>query len=218
MANEPAKLRAPVLDPVERVSEVIFGVLMALTFTGSLSVATAGHQEIRTLMLSALGCNIAWGLTDAVMYLLSALTERQRKAALLRRIQTTADPREAHRLIADALPGQLLEHAGEGALETLRQRLLSVAASPTELDTRDCSGALAVFVLVVIATLPVVLPFFFISDAATALRVSNLLALATLFAGGFALGRFAGGRPWRYGLGMAVIGAALVAIIIGLGG
>jgi hypothetical protein len=37
--------RARVLDPIERTSEVIFGLLMAMTFIGSLSVATAGPRK-----------------------------------------------------------------------------------------------------------------------------------------------------------------------------
>jgi hypothetical protein len=40
------------------VTEVIVGVLMALTFTGSFSVASHG-REVRTMMWAALGCNLA---------------------------------------------------------------------------------------------------------------------------------------------------------------
>jgi VIT1/CCC1 family predicted Fe2+/Mn2+ transporter len=71
--------RTRVLDPIERVSEVIFGVLMAMSFIGSLSVATAGREEVRTVMVAALGCNLAWGLVDGIMYLVAALTERTRE-------------------------------------------------------------------------------------------------------------------------------------------
>ena len=38
-----------VLDPIDRVSEILFGLIMVLSFTGSLSVAVAG----RTLTLGA---------------------------------------------------------------------------------------------------------------------------------------------------------------------
>jgi VIT1/CCC1 family predicted Fe2+/Mn2+ transporter len=218
MAGEESKKRAPVLDPIERVSEVVFGVLMALTFTGSLSVATAGRDEVRTMMLTALGCNLAWGLTDAVMYLVGTLTERHRKVALLRRLQATQDARVAHRLIAEALPEQLAEGAGEDALEALRKRLAAIGAVPARLGVQDYAGALGVFVLVVLATFPVVIPFMFIGETAIALRVSNALALVTLFIGGFILGRYAGGSPWRYGFGMAAVGVVLVIAIIALGG
>ena len=162
--------RRSALDPIERVSEVVFGVLMALSFTGALSVATAGREEVRTMMLTALGCNLAWGLTDAVMYLVGTVVERSREAA--------------------------------GA----------------KLAWADYAGALEVFVLVVLATFPVVVPFIFLRDTALALRASNALAIATLFAGGYALGRYAEASPWRFGLALAAIGVVLVGAIVALGG
>ena len=70
---------ARVLDPFDRVSEVIFGVLMAMTFIGTLNIATAASQEVRTVMIAVLGCNVAWGLTDGVMYLVGIITERTRE-------------------------------------------------------------------------------------------------------------------------------------------
>ena len=69
MTVEAAAPREPVLSPVDRISEMLFGLLMALTFTGAVSVAESGKAEIRTMFLAALGCNLAWGLVDAIMYL-----------------------------------------------------------------------------------------------------------------------------------------------------
>jgi VIT1/CCC1 family predicted Fe2+/Mn2+ transporter len=70
-------MRIPrLLDPIDRVSEVIFGLIMVLTFTGTLSVSEADRLEVRAMVVSALGCNIAWGIVDAMMYLLAVLTER----------------------------------------------------------------------------------------------------------------------------------------------
>src|SRR5438094_10039595 len=56
-----------VLEPIDRVSEVLFGLIMVLTFTGSLSVAEAGRENIRTMLIGALGCNLAWGIIDGVL-------------------------------------------------------------------------------------------------------------------------------------------------------
>ena len=74
------------------------------------------------------------------------------------------------------------------------------------------------FLLVVLATFPVVIPFIFIAETALAMRVSNAVALVMLFAAGHAFGRYAGGVPWRSGLAMMGIGAALVVATIALGG
>jgi hypothetical protein len=65
-----------VLAPAERTSEVLFGLIMVLTFTGSLSVTEAGRGDVRTMLIAALGCNLAWGIIDAVFYLMGALAER----------------------------------------------------------------------------------------------------------------------------------------------
>jgi VIT1/CCC1 family predicted Fe2+/Mn2+ transporter len=64
----------------------------------------------------------------------------------------------------------------------------------------------------------VVLPFLFISDAVRALRVSNLVALAMLFAVGFAFARLTGRRPWLVGVLMVLLGGVLVSITMALGG
>jgi hypothetical protein len=53
------------LDPMDRISEVLFGVIMVLTFTGALSIATADRLEVREMLVGALGCNLAWGVIDA---------------------------------------------------------------------------------------------------------------------------------------------------------
>ena len=52
------------LSVVDRVSELLFGLFMALTFVGAVSVTDAGQGEIRSMFAAALGCNLAWGLVD----------------------------------------------------------------------------------------------------------------------------------------------------------
>ena len=78
--------RTRLLDPVDRVSEILFGLIMAVTILGSLSVATAGKEEMRTVTAAALGCNLAWGLVDAVMFVVRTATERTRNRVLARNI------------------------------------------------------------------------------------------------------------------------------------
>src|SRR5512138_2415613 len=86
-----------VLEPVERVSEVLFGLIMVLTFTGSLSVAEAGREDIRTMLIGALGCNLAWGIIDGVFYLMGCLAEKGKGIKALHALRRTADPQKAQR-------------------------------------------------------------------------------------------------------------------------
>src|ERR1043166_2863403 len=92
------------LDPNDRISEVLFGLIMVLTFTGSLSVADSGREDVRAMLIGALGCNIAWGIIDGVLYLMDCLSERGRDIRALRAARQAVDPEEARRVIADALP------------------------------------------------------------------------------------------------------------------
>ncbi len=225
MTGVPAVAAVPppsrrVLDPIERMSEVLFGLIMALTFTGSVSAATGGREEIRTILFGALGCNIAWGLVDAVMYLLNTLTNRARGLTLMRQVRDSADQAAARRVISDALPEPVAPLIRAEELEHLRRAFAGMKDLPprAHLQFSDFKGAVAVFLLVAISTFPLVIPFLFMQDPLRALRVSNAVALALLFLVGHTLGRFSGQGAWRMGLSMIGIGVALVALTIALGG
>ena len=83
MATEATKPRNRLLDPVDRISEVLFGLIMVLTSTGTLSVISAGRAETRTMIIGALGCNLAWGIIDAGMYLMGCLADRGRELLMI---------------------------------------------------------------------------------------------------------------------------------------
>lgn len=209
-----------VLDPMERLSEVLFGLIMVLTFTGSLGAATAGREEIRTMLIGAIGCNLAWGIVDAAMFLMAQLAERGRGLLAYRTARHSGDPERARQAIAEALPPIVAAVMTPGELDAIRERLRSQPEPPPtpRLVARDFRGALGVFLLVFLSTFPVAVPFLLMHEAQTALRVSNAIALAMLFLTGHALGRLAGRHAIGTGLLMMLIGVALVAITIALGG
>ncbi|MBD9631526.1 hypothetical protein BWR15_17085 [Pseudomonas sp. T] len=209
-----------VLEPIDRITEVIFGLLMAMTFIGSLSVATSGREEVRTMLIAALGCNLAWGLADAVIFLMRTWTERTRSRTLLERLQGGTEPRAGQSLIAAELPPRIAAAAGAEGLEVLRLRMLGSAGTPIEarIGWADIKGALATFLLVVLATFPLVIPFLLIDQTGPAIRASNAVALVMLFISGWMLARYSGGSPWAGGIALAVVGTALLFAIIALGG
>ena len=208
-----------VLDPVERVSEVLFGLIMVLTFTGTLSVATAGRAEVREMLVGAIGCNLAWGIVDAVMYLLSTLANRGRGFELFRAVRAAANVDQARAIVVAALPPVVAGVMNPPEIESLRVRLAGLPApGRARLAAVDLKGALGVFLLVFCSTFPVVVPFLIVADPAFALRMSNVVAVTMLFLGGVSLGRFSGLPPIGLGLAMAGLGVGLVALTIVLGG
>jgi hypothetical protein len=92
------------LEPVERISEFLFGLIMILTVTCSFNVGKADRGSVRVMLLEALGCNVAWGIIDAFFYLLNSLGQKGQRSALLSRLRRTFEPREARRIVAEALP------------------------------------------------------------------------------------------------------------------
>jgi len=220
MLDNGIKSSKRVLEPYERISEVLFGLIMVLTFTGSLSVAGAGREEVRTMLIGALGCNLAWGVIDAIMYLMACLSERGEAIRALRAVRASADPSLAHGVIAAALPPLVASALSTAEFEAIRQRLEQLPAPPARvrLGKDEWLGALGVFLLVFVSTLPVVLPFAFVDDARRALRLSNGIAVVMLFLCGYVWGRHAGRRPWAMGLSMVLVGIALVGMTMVLGG
>lgn len=209
-----------VLEPIDRVSEVLFGLIMVLTFTGSLSVAEAGRDDVRAMLVGALGCNLAWGIIDAILYLMGCLAEKGRGLFAFHAARRTADPTEAQRLIADAVPAAIASVLTPAELEAVRQRLIQLPEPPprAQLSKEDWLGAGGVFLLVFLCTFPVVIPFLLMSHAGPALRVSNLVAIVMLFATGYAFGRMTARNPWLVGLVMVVLGLILVGMTMALGG
>ena len=104
MSGDPIKSSKRILEPHDRISEVLFGLIMVLTFTGSLSIAESGRDDIRTMLIGALGCNLAWGIIDGVLYLMGCLAEKGRNLMTLQAVRQATDPQKAQRLVAGALP------------------------------------------------------------------------------------------------------------------
>src|SRR5262245_42593689 len=164
---------------------------MVLTFTGSLSVAEAGREDIRTMLIGALGCNLAWGIIDAVLYLMGGLADRGKSVIALNSLRRTSDPEEAKQLIAAALPPLVASVIEPEQFASIHERLKQLPEPPARarFTNDDWLGALGVFLLVFLSTFPVVIPFLVMHSAKPALRVSNLVAIVMLFVTGFVYGR-----------------------------
>jgi len=212
--------REPILNPVDRVSEMLFGLFMALTFVGAVSVGDSGREQIRTMFIAALGCNLAWGLVDAVMYLVRSVADRGKWLTLVRSVQRAPHPEAGRATIAASLSQSAAGLLAAPELEAVRGRIAAMRDVPEHprLNGQDLLAAVAIFLIVVAATFPVVLPFAFIDDVRTAKNLSRAIALAMLFGGGMVLGRYAGYGNWRVGIAMAGLGAVVVAAINALGG
>ncbi len=175
-----------VLDPVDRISEVLFGLIMVLSFTGAISASTDSHENVQALLWAALGCNIAWGLVDAIMYLMNTAIERGHSITVIKNIHATKNPDEAGQLLSDEIPPGIAGLLTTSELNELSDRLKN-APLPTHkilLTGNDMLAGLQIFVLVFLCTIPVAIPFSVIDDLEIAMRTSNGVAIFMLLIGG----------------------------------
>lgn len=211
------------LDPGERMGELLFGLIMVLTFTLGAGIELAGNpDETRDLLIAALGCNTAWGIIDASLYLIARLSERGRLHRLVKSIQAAATSEEALALVDRELDERIpaiVRPEVRAALDAhVLERVRGIQVERNRVTADDAWAALAVFWLVFLTALPAVVPFLVIRDAATALRASNAVLIGLLFYVGWRWAGYTGASPWRTGFLMALLGVVLVLVAIVLGG
>ncbi|CCM77448.1 VIT1/CCC1 transporter family protein [Rhizobium mesoamericanum] len=215
---------ADVIDPGDALGEVLFGLIMALTFTvGSRLVFTEQGLNVRELIVATIGCNLAWGIIDAVLFVLGTVFYKSRRARLFRQIKAAKSEQEAISALKREFPidGEPLASAAADE-EALYQALLKLtgraSAAKVRLSRDDFLAAFIVFLLVSVTSLPAVIPFFMIDSVELALRASNVLLISLLFMTGCAWARFSDAKPLNAGITMTCLGLVLVGIAIALGG
>ena len=210
----------PLLNATDRASEILFGVIMTLTFTCSIGIANAKNTEISQLVIAAISCNIAWGLVDATAHLVSTIAERSRSRTILNSIRSNMEKDRAREYIAGSLPSAVASVLKTEELDDIRNRMINLPELPPVVwvTVRDIKRSLLIFLLMFISTLPIVIPFIFIKDTQIALRVSNLVAVVIMFLCGWSVAKYVGFNKWIMSISMTLIGVLLVLITIVLGG
>ena len=137
------------LDPIDRISEVLFGLIMVLSFTGSISVVSDGRAEISELLWAALGCNLAWGIIDAVFYLMGTIFSRGHGLSVLKKLKLTKDKETSRNLLKDELPLYLSAILKPEEIDSLNERLIKLESLPTKkiISSADLRAAFLIFFL-----------------------------------------------------------------------
>ena len=211
------------LDPGERLGELLFGLIMVLTFTLGAGIELQGDRDAtRELLIAALGCNAAWGIIDAALYLMSRISERGRLHRLVRKIQATPRRDEALALVDaeldERLPAVVRSEVRLALDAHVLDRVRELALERNRLNADDVWAGLAVFWLVFLTALPAVLPFLLLRDTQIAMRASNAILIGLLFYVGWRWAAYTGASTWRTGLFVAALGVVLVVVAIALGG
>ena len=212
------------LTPGESLGEILFGLIMVLTFTltAGIELREEGRAGARHLLIATIGCNLAWGIIDGVMYLMNCLFDRSRRTRIMLAVQHAQDREAALTCIQRELHPALAGVTSEDDRARLYEGILALISRATPEKSRvekdDLYGALASFLMVFLSTIPAAVPFMFISQPFVALRVSNFLLLALLFFVGYKWAHYTQISRLGMGFGLMFIGLALVGIAVALGG
>lgn len=224
MRNERGSWSARHLDPGSHMGEILFGLIMTLTFTlgAGMVIQEEGRAGAREMLVGILGCNLAWGIIDGVLYVLGQVFERGRVRRIglnLRLARSDAAARQAVAAEFDEVLGTVTDEAERDRLyQGVVTRVRATPVRPNRVRREDLLGGLAAGWLVFACSFPAVLPFLVIDDPWIALRVSNVILLGLLFAVGWRAARHTLAKPWLAGVTFLLVGVLLVALAIPLGG
>jgi hypothetical protein len=209
-----------ILNPIDRISEILFGLIMVLTFTGAISATSHGKQEISELLWGALGCNLAWGFVDAIMYLMNVAVERGHAISVIKRISKSNSPETSQEILEEEIQPLVASLMKKDELNILGLRIkqLPLPEKKIIITWMDIWAAFRIFLLVFICIFPVALPFIFMNDVETSKRTSNGIALLLLFIAGYKLAEYAAFRRLLTAFIYTGIGVLLVALTMTLGG
>jgi VIT1/CCC1 family predicted Fe2+/Mn2+ transporter len=209
------------------MGEILFGLIMTLTFTlaAGIVIQEEGRAGAREMLIGILGCNLAWGIIDGVLYVLGQVFERGRVRRISFSLRQATSADSARQMVADELDESLVAVTDGPTRERLYRTIVehvrsapAVPAVPNRVGRKDLLGGLAAGWLVFACSFPAVLPFLFLDDPRLALRVSNAILLGLLFFVGWQAARHTLARPWIAGVVFLLVGVLLVAVAIPLGG
>jgi len=218
----PRKLPERYLAPEERLSEILFGLIMVLSIVSATKIGLAeGETSIHTMIIAALGCNIAWGIVDGVMFVLEGIFARARYADLIMKLKSN-DRNSAFSALKREIgetADLILDKAGKEQVYSEVMRSAShLQPEKPRVSKDDVVGAVACFLLVFVSTFPVLIPFFFMRNLGLATRISNLIAIVMLFYLGYEQAKYTNQNRLQLGLVMVILGCAIVVVTILLGG
>jgi VIT1/CCC1 family predicted Fe2+/Mn2+ transporter len=212
------------LDPGSHMGEILFGLIMTLTFTlaAGIVIQEEGRAGAREMLIGILGCNLAWGIIDGVLHVLGQVFERGRVRRIGFNLRQATSVEGARQMVADEFDESMVPVTDDSMRERLYQSIVEhvrgTPATPNRVRREDLMGGLAAGGLVFACSFPAVLPFLFIDDPRLALRVSNAILLGLLFYMGWRAARHTLAKPWLAGVVFLLVGVLLVAVAIPLGG
>ena len=218
------------LYPHERLVEILYGLVIALTITSAVRVITGGGSlDINLMVTTSLGAGLSWGIIDAMLYILVIVFQKHRYTRIAGKISSAKDEFEALATIQEDLEDSLVGTLDAEDQKSVYQFVLhaqrrkskaSYTRQPKsiEITREDIFGAGQVFFAMLLATLVVVVPLLLIQPPHLAVLASNIVAFVVLFVVGYTWAKHTNIRKTMFGILLVTLGVVIVGISLVLGG
>jgi hypothetical protein len=213
------------LTPSERLSQALYGLILVLTVISAIGITVSRNQQsTSTLLTAALGTSVAWGMVDAVIYVLTGVHERShhlRVASLTKRKPKEDAVRQIEEELDDTLIGILNKDEKGRIAEQVYLALPHASQVRQRVTKDDVLGGIASFLVTIIIVLPPMIPFVLNLPLEFAIRLFNVIAVVMLFVVGFVSCQCAdlgGWRRLRWAITITILGVIIVFVTILLGG
>jgi VIT1/CCC1 family predicted Fe2+/Mn2+ transporter len=218
------------LYPHERLVEILYGLVIALTITSAIRVITGGVAlDIELMVTTSLGAGLSWGIIDAMLYILVVMFQKHRYTRIAGKISSAKDEADALATIQEDLEDSLVGTLDAEDQKSVYRLVLHAQRRSSKANyinqpksiviaREDVFGAVQVFFAMLLATLVVVVPLWFIEPPHMAVLISNIVAFIALFVVGYIWARHTNIRKTLFGIVLVTLGVAIVGISLILGG
>jgi VIT1/CCC1 family predicted Fe2+/Mn2+ transporter len=218
------------LYPHERLVEILYGLVIALTITSAVRVITGGGTlDIKLMVTTSLGAGLSWGIIDAMLYILVVMFQKHRYTRIASKISSAKDESEALATIQEDLEDSLVGTLDAEDQKSVYRLVLHAQRRSSKanyihqpkyisITREDVFGAGQVFFAMLLATLVVVVPLLIIEPPHLAVLTSNIVAFVVLFIVGFSWAKHTNIRKTLFGSVLVSLGVAIVGISLILGG
>lgn len=201
----------------DRLSELLYGVLMVTSISGLVLVAGPSAGTGLNYMLVVLFITIVlWGVLDGVSYALLSAANRAELESLVESIQAEGDIGVRRQAIEKELDETLVGRLDEGARSRIADIVSDGLSHPSERMARNrLSGyekkiVLAAFMLDFTALVILVIPYLLVGELGMAALVSHSIALVMFIIIGYYYAKYAHLSKWKGAFACGLLGLILI--------
>ncbi len=217
VAKETLEFVGETLSLGDRISELLYGVLMVTSISGLVLLGEPGGENDLYYMIVILFITIVmWGLLDGISYALLSSANRAERETLVESLEVEKDQEKRKKAIEEDLDETLIARLDEES----RSKIVGIVngglpRNEAKMTKNKLTGyekdiILAAFLLDFIPLIILVFPYLFFDSVKTAALTSHIIALVMFVILGYYYAKYAHLNKWKGAFVCGLLGLILV--------